>query len=448
MTEERELFEQAVEGLASRSSAVAVVGLGYVGLPLVAAFLDAGFRVLGIDCDGQKIEQLRGGQSYVAAVPSETIRSAVKDGSLRLAPTLAAVTGCGATCICVPTPLAAGRTPDLSFVQTTVAEMAPHLAEQALVVLVSTTYPGTTSEIVAPLLEAAGRRIGKTCYLAYAPEREDPGNQAYRTRDLPRVVGADDDCSRQMVSTLFEGVVDRVVAVSSSAAAEATKMLENSFRAVNIALANEMKTILGALGLDVFEVIEASATKPFGFMPFYPGPGLGGHCIPIDPFYLSWRARQIGQEARFIELAGIVNTEMPGRVVAALDRALQERGQKLLGARVLVMGVAYKADVDDPRESPAFEILHQLNMLGARISYHDPHIPVAPTMRSWKLPPLSSVPLDDATLASVDAVVIVTAHTAVDHDRVLESCSLVVDTRGVTRNSPVRAQHPDRVVDA
>jgi UDP-N-acetyl-D-glucosamine dehydrogenase len=444
-----ELWRTTEASLRARQGGVAVVGLGYVGLPLLAAFLEAGYRpVLGYDRDAEKIECLRRGESYIGAVPAHLIDRAYSDGRLSTTVVVEAVRSSLATCICVPTPLHSDRTPDLDAVESTVTELAPNLREGSLLVLVSTTYPGTTREVVAPLLAAAGRRVGEDVYLAYSPEREDPGNPQYGVRNTPRVVGADDPGSRALVEALFDGVVGRVVPVSSTAAAEATKILENTYRAVNIAMVNEFKIILDALGLDVREVIQAAATKPFGYVPFSPGPGFGGHCIPVDPFYLAWRARQAGQEARFIELAGEVNRRLPGWVLDKLDRGLAGRHRSIDGSRVLILGLAYKADIDDPRESPAFELLSQLLERGARVSYHDPHIPVAPRMRSWDLPPLQSVPLTAAVLEEHDAVIIATAHQAVDHELVVEHSPLVVDTRGVTRGLAARARHPERVIDA
>jgi UDP-N-acetyl-D-glucosamine dehydrogenase len=336
-----------------------------------------------------------------------------------------------AVIICVPTPLTEAREPDLSYIVNTGRTLQPHLREGQLVVLESTTYPGTTTELLQPILEESGLRAGRDFFLAYSPEREDPGNRDYSTRTIPKVVGGVNAVSRDLAVALYSPVVDGVVPVSSTGVAEACKILENTYRAVNIALVNELKGVFGAMGIDVWEVIAAAKTKPFGFQAFYPGPGLGGHCIPIDPFYLTWAARRHGVHTRFIELAGEINTAMPHYVLTRVAEALNEDGKALKGSRVLVLGVAYKKDVDDPRESPAFTILELLQRRGAVVSYNDPHVPTLPAMRHHSIR-LDSVPLTEETLAAQDCVLIVTDHTAYDFDWVVRHARLIVDTRNAT----------------
>ncbi len=420
-----------VEG---RQALVAVLGLGYVGLPLALAFAERGFSVLGFDVDPAKVEALAAGASYIRHLEGSRVEAAVAAGRLTATTDLSRLDEPDALLICVPTPLTPEREPDLSFVVATTRAIAARLRRGQLVVLESTTYPGTTDELLRTELERPGLACGEDFFLAYSPEREDPGNPQHRTASIPKVVGGADPLSADLAHLLYRQIAVSTVAVSGARVAEATKLTENIFRAVNIALVNELKMVYDAMGIDVWEVLDAAATKPFGFMRFDPGPGWGGHCIPIDPFYLTWKARQHGVLPRFIELAGEVNVEMPGWVVGKLRAALAERGRELAGSRILLLGLAYKKDVADPRESPAFELLERLLAAGCDVAYHDPYIPEAPRMRSWsELPAMRSRELTDELLEGRDAVVVVTDHGGLDYDRVLEKAPLVVDTRGVYR---------------
>lgn len=450
----------AVDALRRRlddgTARVGILGLGYVGLPLAMAFAEAGVEVLGFDVDEGKVASLERGESYIGAVEDEVLERHGRSERFRATSSFDALSDCDAVLICVPTPLVEGpstegsdegREPDLSYVVVTAEKIRDHLRAGQLVVLESTTYPGTTEEVIRPLLEESGLLCGRDFLLAFSPEREDPGNPDFRTTDIPKVIGGVDTASTEAAAALYQRVVPKVVRVSSAAVAEACKLTENIFRAVNIALVNELKVIYQALGLDVHEVLDAAETKPFGFMRFHPGPGWGGHCIPVDPYYLSWKAEQAGVRARFIELAGQVNVEMPRYVVDRLRGALSDRGRELSGARVLVLGLAYKKNVADPRESPAFEILDLLRREGAELAYHDPFFPEAPRMRNWPdLPALSSRPLSEDTLRGCDAVLLVTDHDAVDYELVLEASPLIVDTRACLRRAK-RPGGPPRATD-
>jgi UDP-N-acetyl-D-glucosamine dehydrogenase len=417
-----------------RSARIGIIGLGYVGLPLALAFAERGFPVVGFDVDPAKVEALGRGECYIRHLDAARIREQTGSGRLAATADFDRLAEVDAILICVPTPLTPQREPDLRYVRTTAEQIRKRLRRGQLVVLESTTYPGTTDEVLRERLDDSGLRCGEDYFLAYSPEREDPGNRKFSTTDIPKLVGGLGAEAAGLACALYEQVVPRVVRMSSARTAEATKLLENIFRAVNIALVNELKVIYDRMGIDIWEVLDGAATKPFGFMRFDPGPGWGGHCIPLDPFYLSWKAREYGVTPRFIELAGEVNVRMPEYVIDKLIGALNERGRAVKGSRVLVLGLSYKRDIDDPRESPAFEILDHLLRLGAVVSYHDPHIPAAPAMRSWPdLPPLESVPLTDETLAAADAVILVTDHSGVDYDRVLRHAPLIVDTRGVFR---------------
>jgi UDP-N-acetyl-D-glucosamine dehydrogenase len=417
----------------SNIKSVGVVGLGYVGLPLAAAFAKAGLRVTGVDLDASKIERLSNGDSYIDRVPSAELGGLVEAGSFRATADHAALGEVDAICICVPTPLGDGYVPDLTAVKGTAQRIGEILKAGQLVVLESTTYPGTTDEVVRPILEeASGLSAAKDFHLAFSPEREDPGNKTHSIGTIPKVVGGVTPEATEAAAGLYARVTPKVVRVSSARAAEATKMLENTYRAVNIALVNELKGILEKLGVDIWEVIEAAKTKPFGFHAFYPGPGMGGHCIPVDPFYLWWKAREVGEDARFIELAGRVNVEMPRRVVAKVEGALAGRSRAIKGAKVLLLGAAYKPDVDDDRESPFYEIAEGLIERGAEVSYHDPHIPRLKSTRRHNLG-LESVELTPDALAGADCVVIVTDHSAFDAAKIVRHASLVVDTRNATR---------------
>ena len=427
----------------SHSATVGVIGLGYVGLPLGLAFAERGLRVLGFDVDPNKIVTLNAGRSYIHHIASDRVGAVVRGGKFTGTAEFARLGECDAVIICVPTPLTETRDPDLSYVASTSEQIKATLRPGQLIVLESTTYPGTTDELVAGILETTGLQSGRDFYLAFSPEREDPGNAHYTTTSIPKVVGGCDPDAGDLAEALYAQVITRVVRVSSAAAAEAAKITENVFRAVNIALVNELKVVYERMGIDVWEVLDAAATKPFGFMRFNPGPGWGGHCIPLDPFYLSWKAREHGVDTKFIELAGEINRGMPYYVVDRLQHALNEQRKAVKGSAVLLLGMAYKKDVGDTRESPAYPIAQRLLELGAELSYHDPLVSVLPDTRSWPgHPEMSSQPLSRETLARQDAVVIVTDHSAVDYPFVLEHAKLIVDSRGV-----YRAPHP-KVVKA
>ncbi|HVO12505.1 MAG TPA: nucleotide sugar dehydrogenase [Vicinamibacteria bacterium] len=416
--------------IADRSARVGVIGLGYVGLPLALVFEEAGFPVTGFDVDPAKTEALARGESYIRHIGKERVARAFARRRLEATTDFDRLPACDAVVVCVPTPLGRHREPDLSFIRTTADAIARRLRPGQLVVLESTTYPGTTREELLPRFAARGLAPGSDFFLAFSPEREDPGNRSFQTHDIPKVVGGLDPASQQAAVALYSAAVAKVVPVSSPEVAEAAKLLENIFRAVNIALANEMKLVLERMGIDVWEVIEAARTKPFGFMPFYPGPGLGGHCIPLDPFYLAWKAAEHGVWARFIELAGEVNTAMPHYVVDRTARALNTHGRSLRGSRVLVLGLSYKADIDDDRESPSFEIIELLREAGAEVAYCDPYIPVARPGRAHDIG-LSSVPCSAEEFARHDAVVVSTAHSDFRRRELFRSVRLVIDTRNL-----------------
>jgi UDP-N-acetyl-D-glucosamine dehydrogenase len=418
---------------ADRQAAVAVVGLGYVGLPLALCASRAGFRVMGFDVNPELVAHLNEGRSPLHHIPDARIAEASGEGRFAATSDPGPLAAADAILICVPTPLGPHREPDLSFVEATCRMLAKALRPGQLIILESTTYPGTTREVVKPLLEASGLRSGADFFLAYSPERADPGNAEFATSDIPKIIAGDGDDALRLATTLYDRFVCRTIPVSSLETAEAIKLTENIFRAVNIALVNELKVVFAALGVDIFEVVDAAKTKPFGYMPFYPGPGLGGHCIPIDPFYLTWKARELGIATRFIELAGEVNTSMPRYVVDRLRNELDRRfGKGLSGARILIVGIAYKKNVDDLRESPALTIIEVLDEAGARVDYHDPYFPVLPpTRRHAALAGKASVPLEGYNLARYDGVVIVTDHDDVDYRTLLRFSKLIVDTRNV-----------------
>lgn len=422
-----------LERIADRRFRVGIIGLGYVGLPLALAATRAGFAVLGFDINAARVGELNRGRPGLAHIPQAELEAAIAERRFAATADLARLGEPDALIICVPTPLTRHREPDLSFIVATTEAIASRLRPGQLVVLESTTYPGTTREVVKPILERTGLRSGDDVFLAFSPEREDPGNARFGTASIPKVVGGDGEAALQLATALYGSFVVETVPVSSTAVAEAVKLTENIFRSVNIALVNELKQIYAAMGIDVWEVIEAASTKPFGFMPFYPGPGLGGHCIPIDPFYLSWKAREYDIPARFIELAGEINTAMPRLVVEALLRALDERlGRGLAGARILVLGAAYKKNVDDMRESPALRLIELLEQRGAVVSYHDPHVPVIPPTREHAtLAGRISVELSEDTLAGIDAVLVATDHDAVDYALLANKARLILDTRNV-----------------
>jgi UDP-N-acetyl-D-glucosamine dehydrogenase len=445
ITKQRPLAERLRRRIDRRTARVAVVGMGYVGLPLAETFAWGGYPVLGYDIDPEKIRKLNRGQSYIGHIDGGRVAEMVASGRFEATTDPARFAEADAIVICVPTPLSEAREPDLSCIVATGTALRDHLRRGQLVVLESTTYPGTTEDVLRPILEETGLRAGREFFLAYSPEREDPGNRDFSTRTIPKVVGGVNAVSRELAVALYRPVVDGVVPVSGTGVAEACKILENTYRAVNIALVNELKVVFERMGIDVWEVIEAARTKPFGFQPFYPGPGLGGHCIPIDPFYLTWAARKYGVHTRFIELAGEVNTAMPQHVVNRVAEALNDEGKPLRGSRVLVLGVAYKKDVDDPRESPAFPILELLQGRGADVCYNDPHVPRLPPMRHHSVR-MDSAPLSEQLLREQDCVLIVTDHSAYDYDWLLRHARLVVDTRNATARP--RPQHGCRVVKA
>jgi UDP-N-acetyl-D-glucosamine dehydrogenase len=419
--------------LAAGTARIGVVGLGYVGLPLALAFSrKAGLATLGLDVDGAKVAALREGRSYLRHIDAGAVAEAVRSGRLEASADFSGVAACDAVIICVPTPLTREREPDLSFVVRTGEAIAPHLRPGQLVVLESTTWPGTTDEVLRPILEArSGLTAGRDFFLAFSPERENPGS-GVETHSIPKVVGGQTPACLEAALAVYRAAFDRVVPVSSTRVAELSKLLENIFRSVNIALVNELKMLCHRMDVDVDEVIDAASTKPFGYMAFRPGPGLGGHCIPIDPFYLTWKARQYEFQTRFIELAGEVNTEMPRYVVQRTMEALNARGKALKGARVLLLGMAYKKDVDDMRESPSVRLVELLQERGAEVCYHDPYVPRVPRMRQHQLD-MVSVPLTDEAIGSADAVIVATDHAAVDYARVVARASLVVDTRNACR---------------
>ncbi len=419
---------QLAEKIRTRTARVSVVGLGYVGLPLAVEFARAGFRVTGIEVDAEKARRVNAADSYVLDVPSSALAPLVAEGRLSATTEYACLAEADTVNICVPTPLRKTKDPDMSYIDAACRQIARYLHPGMLVILESTTYPGTTDEFVLPMLERDQLRVGRDFFLCFSPERVDPGNRQFQTRNIPKVVGGITAACTELGALFYSQALERVVPVSSTRVAEMVKLLENTFRMINIGLVNEIALMCDRMGIDVWEVIDAAATKPFGFMPFYPGPGLGGHCIPIDPFYLSWKTRQAGIEARFIELAGYINGQMPHFVVDKIQNALNDRSKPVRGSHVHVVGVAYKRDIDDVRESPALDIMHLLKRRGARLSYTDPYVPRVVVdgeeMRSEELEPAAS---------RADCVVIVTDHSAVDYRRLVECARLIVDTRNATR---------------
>jgi UDP-N-acetyl-D-glucosamine dehydrogenase len=415
------------EKIRTRRARVGIVGLGYVGLPLAVEFAKAGFTVTGIDISEEKTRRVNAGDSYVGDISSATLAPLVEAGKLRATTDFSAVLELDTINICVPTPLRKTKDPDMSYIVSSCQEIARHFHAGMLVILESTTYPGTTDELVLPMLAKSGLQVGKDFFLCFSPERVDPGNPKYQTINIPKVVGGCTAACTQVGRLFYSQALQTVVPVSSTQVAEMVKLLENTFRMINIGLVNEMALMCDRIGIDVWEVIDAAATKPFGFMPFYPGPGLGGHCIPIDPFYLSWKTKQAGIEARFIELAGYINGQMPHFVVDKVQNALNDAGKPVKGSRILVMGVAYKRDIEDMRESPALDVLLLLDRLGGKVSYCDPHVP---SLRLDGLI-LQSAPPESA--ADADCVVIVTDHKAFDYGALLERAPLIVDTRNALK---------------
>ncbi len=433
---------------------VAIMGCGYVGLPLALRFAEAGHKVVGFDTDPEKVRLLNAGKSYIEHIQQTKIQQYVNSRHFHATTDFSKLKEADAIIICVPTPLNEYREPDLSYVESTAKAIQPHLQTGQLVVLESTTYPGTTEELLLPILEKSGLRcpiaagpesenVPGDFFLAFSPEREDPGNKQFGLAQIPKVVGGVNPPSGRAAQALYAQVVARVIPVSSTRAAEMTKLLENIFRCVNIALVNELKMLCLRMGVDVWEVIDAASSKPFGFMPFYPGPGLGGHCIPVDPFYLSWKAREYDFSTRFIELAGEVNTAMPYHVVDSVVAALSEHHKSLKGAKLLILGVAYKKDVDDLRESPTLKIMEILQKRGAAFDYNDPYFPHLHKMRHYDYSHLKSVPLNAQTLANYDAVIIATDHSSYDYAAIVDGAKLVVDTRNATRRV---VRHRERIV--
>jgi UDP-N-acetyl-D-glucosamine dehydrogenase len=436
--------ERNPEFFAGKNIRIGIIGCGYVGLPLALRFADTGHRVTGFDTDPKKVENLNAGRSYIQHIPAEKIAEHVKGGRLDATTDFTQIRNMDAVLICVPTPLDVRREPDLSYVEQTALSISPNLQRTQLIVLESTTYPGTTEELVLPILERSGLKcpitrgpesenIATDFFLAFSPEREDPGNKQFGLAQIPKVVGGTNPPSRRAAAALYAQVVSRVVPVSSTRAAEMVKLLENIFRCVNIALVNELKLLGQRMDIDMWEVIDSAATKPFGFMPFYPGPGLGGHCIPVDPYYLSWKAREFDFATRFIELAGEINTSMPYHVVDSVAAALNEQNKSQKGSKILLLGVAYKKDVDDLRESPSLKLLELLTARGAKLDYNDPYFPALHKMRHYDFSAMRSVELTPASLGSYDCVLIATDHTAYDYNMIVASSKIVIDTRNATR---------------
>ena len=433
------MFDDLQSAIRSRRARAGVIGLGYVGLPLLVEFAKAGFEAVGFDVDPDKVVALSRGESYIADVPAEEVRAVRIDGRLTATTDFSALADLDTINICVPTPLRKTKDPDLSYIVAAVDEVARHLHAGQLIILESTSYPGTVEEVVQPKLEEAGLRAGRDFFLAFSPERVDPGNTEWTTRNIPKVVGGVDDASTRLAAALYEQIVETVVRVSSTRVAEMVKLLENTFRAVNIGLVNELALMCRELSVDVWEVIEAAKTKPFGFMPFYPGPGLGGHCIPIDPFYLSWKARQSGFESRFIELAGYINAGMPRYVVERIADALNTCSKAINGSRVHLFGMAYKPGVSDTRESPAIDIVQLLLQRGAVVGYSDPFVAVVETGSAT----LEGVSVDEALDAGIDCAVITTHHPGIDYEQIARRVPAVVDTRNALKE--VKADHVFRL---
>jgi UDP-N-acetyl-D-glucosamine dehydrogenase len=436
-------FDATLARIREKRATIAIIGMGYVGFPLAIATHAQGYHVIGFDVDARKVSSLVAGKSYLKGIDDAHVATMLANGKFTATTDAAHLATADAILMCVPTPLNRYREPDMSYVENTTATIATHLRKGQLVVLESTTYPGTTRELLTPMLEKTGLKCGEDFYLAYSPEREDPGNGFYSTHTIPRVVGADDEKSRMLALALYSHIVTKAVTVSSAATAEAVKLTENIFRSVNIALVNELKLVFEKMGIDIWEVIDAAKTKPFGFMPFYPGPGVGGHCIPIDPFYLTWKSREFGLPTRFIELAGEINATMPDYVITTLHQGLDRLFSKgLNGARILVLGIAYKKDVDDMRESPSLIIYEKLLERGAVVEFHDPIISIIPNTREHAhLAGLASVSLTQQQLATYDAVVICTEHTQVDYTLVHQHAKLIVDTRNAMAHNQLVGEH-------
>jgi UDP-N-acetyl-D-glucosamine dehydrogenase len=420
-----------IEKLTNRDATIGIIGMGYVGQPLALRYCQLGYKVFGFDIDQAKVDLLNSGQSDIEHIPDSAIKAANAAG-MECTADISLTSEVDALIICVPTPLNKYREPDLSFVTKTTESFVPYLRAGQVVSLESTTYPGTTEEELLPRVSSGGLTVGEDIFLVYSPEREDPGNANFTTNTIPKVVGGHTPVCLEVGKALYGQAIDRIVPVTSTKAAEMTKLLENIHRAVNIGLVNEMKIVADRMGIDIFEVIDAAATKPFGFTAYYPGPGLGGHCIPIDPFYLTWKAREYGLHTRFIELSGEINRAMPEYVVGKVFKSLNERRKALHGSKVLVLGIAYKKNVDDMRESPSVEVMELLRSAGAEVAYSDPHVPVFPKMREHKFD-LSSVALTPETVAGFDAVVLTTDHAKFDYDMIRTNAQVIIDSRGVYR---------------
>ncbi len=423
-----EIKQSAIGKFRDKTATIGIVGLGYVGLPLMLRYAETGFKVLGFDIDAEKVNKLNNGETYIEHITADKI-AAARSAGFKATTDFSRIGEAEAVILCVPTPLNKYREPDMSFVIDTTDAVKPYLRAGQVLSLESTTYPGTTEEELLPRVEEGGLKVGENVFLVYSPEREDPGNPDFETRTIPKVIGGHTPACLEVGLALYQPAIDKVVPVSSTKAAELTKLLENIHRAVNIGLVNEMKIVADKMDIDIHEVIDAAATKPFGFVAYYPGPGLGGHCIPIDPFYLTWKAREYGVNTRFIELAGEVNSSMPEYVVNKTALALNDHQRSIKGSKVLVLGIAYKKNVDDMRESPSVEVMELLRDLGAEISYSDPHVPVFPKMREHKFD-LKSVPLTAESIASYDCVVLTTDHDKFDYDLLKQHAKLIVDTRG------------------
>ncbi|MDA9003879.1 nucleotide sugar dehydrogenase [bacterium] len=421
-------MKNTIQKLKDKSAVIGIIGLGYVGLPLMLRYIEVGYKVIGLDVDSKKVLLLNSGKSEIEHIPHSSVSDAINRG-FRASENFSDVGLCDALIICVPTPLSKHREPDLSYVKSTMDSLLPYLKAGQVVSLESTTYPGTTEEELLPRIESTGLKVGLDVALIYSPEREDPGNKHYETKTIPKICGGQTKECLEVGLALYGQVIEYVVPVSCTKTAEMTKLLENIHRAVNIGLVNEMKIVADRMGIDIHEVIEAAATKPFGFTAYYPGPGLGGHCIPIDPFYLTWKAREYGLHTRFIELAGEVNTAMPEWVVGKLTNALNSNKKSLNGSKILVLGISYKKNVDDMRESPSVEIMETLRERGSKVFYSDPHVPVFPEMREYKFN-LKSIELTDDVIASFDAVILATDHDKFDYDLLLKHSKLLVDSRG------------------
>ena len=423
--------QQLINKLTDKTAVIGVVGLGYVGLPLALRYAEAGYKVLGFDVDPDKIKKISAGITYIKHIPDQAIRSAVDHG-FNTTTDFTRASEADALILCVPTPLGTHREPDLSYVLDTMDSLLPHLRKGQVVSLESTTYPGTTDEELKPRIESTGLHVGDDVFLVYSPEREDPGNPDFKTQTIPKVCGGDTEACKQVGIALYKYVIDKVVSVSSTRAAEMTKLLENIHRAVNIGLVNEMKIVADKMGVDIYEVIDAAATKPFGFVPYYPGPGLGGHCIPIDPFYLTWKAREYGVNTRFIELAGEVNSSMPEYVLNKIVSGLNSQKKAINGSCILMLGIAYKKNIDDMRESPSVEIMQLVQDCGAEIHYSDPYVPVFPKMRRYRFD-MESIDVTSDSIKGYDCIVVGTDHADFDYAMIRKNAKLIIDTRGIYR---------------